>query len=192
MAKEFKRDNLLFSLCGLNCSLCPMFVRNKCTGCIEGSMCYRICNIAPCSIDHGGVDYCFECDEYECKKYEGIDENDSLITHINQLRDMKKAKSIGIDRYNEEQQKKVEILHYLLENYNLNDDKEVFFCTAVNLLSVDDLLLVTNVLDEDTEGMDIKEKYNYVKDRLFECAEDRGIRIELRKGRYNKKRITFD
>ena len=26
MTKEFKRDNLFFSLCGLNCSLCPMFV----------------------------------------------------------------------------------------------------------------------------------------------------------------------
>ena len=30
-AKAFTRDDTLFSLCGLNCSLCPMFVRGDCT-----------------------------------------------------------------------------------------------------------------------------------------------------------------
>lgn len=30
-AKGFVRDDVLFSLCGLNCSLCPMFVRGGCT-----------------------------------------------------------------------------------------------------------------------------------------------------------------
>lgn len=94
MVYEFTRDNLLFSLCGLNCSLCPMFVKKTCSGCINGSMCYNICNIVPCSLEHGAVDYCFECEDYPCDKYEGIDENDSLMTHINQLIDMEKAKTM--------------------------------------------------------------------------------------------------
>ncbi|WP_257791399.1 hypothetical protein [Methanosphaera sp. BMS] len=37
-----------------------------------------------------------------------------------------------------------------------------------------------------------EQRYNYLKDRLFECANNQNIRIELRKGKYNKKRITFD
>lgn len=94
MVYEFTRDNLLFSLCGLNCSLWPMFVKKTCSGCIKGSMCYNICNIVPCSLEHGAVDYCFECEDYPCDKYEGIDENDSLMTHINQLIDMEKAKTM--------------------------------------------------------------------------------------------------
>lgn len=139
MVNEFTRDNLLFSLCGLNCSLCPMFVKKTCSGCIKGSMCYNICNIVPCSLEHGAVDYCFECEDYPCDKYEGIDENDSLMTHINQLIDMEKAKTMWIEKYNQEQSHKVQILNKFLENYNYGNN-EVFFCTAVNLLSLDDLI----------------------------------------------------
>lgn len=102
-------------------------------------MCYNICNIVPCSLEHGAVDYCFECEDYPCDKYEGIDENDSLMTHINQLIDMEKAKTMGIEKYNQEQSHKVQILNKFLENYNYGNN-EVFFCTAVNLLSLDDLI----------------------------------------------------
>ena len=31
--KGFERENQLFSLCGLNCGLCPMFLGNHCGGC---------------------------------------------------------------------------------------------------------------------------------------------------------------
>lgn len=192
MAKVFKREDLLFSLCGLNCSLCPMFVTKRCKGCIEGSMCYNICDIAPCSIEHGGVDYCFECDEYPCEKYDGVDQHDSIMLHKNQLTDIEKAKTIGIERYNQEQTKKVEILHKLLEDYNYGNDREVFFCTAVNILPLDDLTTIISDLDENTNEMSLEEKYNYVKDKLFECANNRDVKIELRKGKYNKEKITFD
>lgn len=192
MTKEFKRDNLLFSLCGLNCSLCPMFVRKDCAGCIKDSTCYKICNIAPCSLEHGCVDYCFECEEFPCKKYGGIDKHDSLMTHINQLRDMKKAQSISVEKYNLEQSQKVQILNKLLENYNYGNDNEVFYCTAVNLLPLDSLIDITRNLDDITANMSLEEKYGLVKDKLFECANNEGIRLELRKGKYNQKRITFD
>ena len=192
MANEFKRDNLLFSLCGLNCSLCPLFVRKECTGCIEGSMCYKICFLAPCSIEHGGMGYCFECGEYPCDKYEGSEDHDSLITHINQKIDMEKAQKIGIEKYNEEQSKKVEILHKFLENYNPDNNKEVFFCTAVNLLPLDDLTDISNGLDDTTSGMSLKEKYDYLKNQLFECGNNHNIKIELRKGKYNEEKISFE
>lgn len=90
-------------------------------------------------MEHGAVDYCFECEDYPCDKYEGIDENDSLMTHINQLIDMEKAKTMWIEKYNQEQSHKVQILNKFLENYNYGNN-EVFFCTAVNLLSLDDLI----------------------------------------------------
>lgn len=56
---EFKRTDGLFSLCGLNCGLCPMHIRGGCSGCFNGSTCYRTCPIAPCSVRHGNVDYIF-------------------------------------------------------------------------------------------------------------------------------------
>ena len=88
MVKEFNRNDKLFSLCGLNCSLCPSFVRGNCQGCQKGSHCALMCPFVPCSIEHGGVDYCFECEEDPCKNYDGVDEKESLITPLHQLKDI--------------------------------------------------------------------------------------------------------
>ena len=70
--KNFKRDNLLFSLCGLNCGLCPMKIDGYCPGCGGGAG-NQSCKIARCSMEHGGIEYCFQCGKYPCEKYEGID-----------------------------------------------------------------------------------------------------------------------
>lgn len=41
MKKEFHRTDGLFSLCGLNCGLCPMQIQGECSGCFNGSTCYQ-------------------------------------------------------------------------------------------------------------------------------------------------------
>lgn len=178
--KRFLRDDLLFSLCGLNCSLCPMFIRGGCTGCREGSSCYMICEFAPCSIEHGNLDYCFECKEYPCDKYDGVDLHDSLISHLNQKRDMEKAKRIGIENYHKEQMAKKEILNKLLNEYDIGH-RDVFFCLAVNLLEVDDLNDALGQADELTRDMDLADKSDLMKDILNDIAEKRDIALKLRR-----------
>lgn len=89
--KGFHRDNQLFSLCGLNCGLCPMHLNKYCPGCGGGEG-NQSCKIAKCSLEHDGVEYCFRCREYPCEKYEHIDEFDSFITHSNRKADLKKSK----------------------------------------------------------------------------------------------------
>ena len=111
--KGFKRQNQLFSLCGLNCGLCPMFLNKNCPGCGGGEG-NQTCKIARCSIEHDGVEYCFQCGEYPCEKYEHIDDFDSFITHRQRKADLKKAKLSGVEAYNKEQQEKVRILDILL------------------------------------------------------------------------------
>lgn len=180
MKNNFKRKDLLFSLCGLNCSLCPSFIRGNCTGCQEGSSCALICEIAPCSIEHGNIDYCFECVEYPCSKYDGIDNHDSLISHKNQLKDMQKAKTIGINRYHEEQLEKKKILDKLLLEYD-DGHREVFFCLAVNLLDVDDLNNLLEECDKSTINFELDEKSLIMKEKLIDCGEKRGIELKLRK-----------
>ena len=96
--KGFNRPNQLFALCGLNCGLCPMFLNKYCPGCGGGEG-NQSCKIARCSMEHGGVEYCFQCSEYPCPKYDHIDDFDSFITHRNRKSDMEKAKRFGIDTY---------------------------------------------------------------------------------------------
>ncbi|WP_305131294.1 DUF3795 domain-containing protein [uncultured Oscillibacter sp.] len=132
--KGFNRPNQLFSLCGLNCGLCPMFLNKNCPGCGGGEG-NQSCKIARCSLEHDGVEYCFQCSEYPCEKYEHIDDFDSFITHQSRKADLEKARCFGIEAYNVEQVEKAKILDFLLSNYN-DGRKKTLFCVAVNLLDL--------------------------------------------------------
>lgn len=57
--KGFERKNRYFSLCGLNCALCPMYVGGYCPSCGGGAG-NQSCRIAKCSIEQGGIEFCFE------------------------------------------------------------------------------------------------------------------------------------
>ena len=135
MMRGFERKNQLFSLCGLNCGLCPMLLGNYCGGCGNGN---QSCKIAKCSLEHDAVVYCFECGLYPCEKYQNIDEYDSFITHRRRKADLEKAQRIGIEQYNHEQKEKVQMLNHLLANFN-DGRRKNFFCVAVNLLELPEL-----------------------------------------------------
>ena len=131
--KGFERSNRYFSLCGLNCGLCPMNLSGHCGGCGAGN---QSCKLARCSMEHGNIEYCFQCGEFPCQKYDHIADFDSFITHQNQLADIEKAQLIGIAAYNIEQAEKIKVLNHLLSNYN-DGRKKNLFCIAVNLLDLD-------------------------------------------------------
>ena len=130
--KNFKRTDLLFSLCGLNCGLCPMNLNKYCPGCCGGEG-NQSCSLARCSLQHGKVEYCFQCENYPCPKYEHIDEFDSFITHQHQKLDIQKFIEQGAEAYSSVQQNKRILLNHLLNSYN-DGRKKTLFCVAVNLL----------------------------------------------------------
>ncbi|MBR3166277.1 MAG: DUF3795 domain-containing protein [Lachnospiraceae bacterium] len=152
--KGFTRNNPNLSLCGLNCGLCPMHLGGHCGGCGFGN---QSCPIARCSLEHGGFEYCHECPEYPCRRYKHIDEKDSFITHRNQKRDLAKIRQIGVEAYNTEQAEKKQILDKLLADYN-DGRKKTLFCTAVNLLELQDLKDVLAQAEAECAALPLKER----------------------------------
>lgn len=179
--KGFERNNQLFSLCGLNCGLCPMHLDNHCPGCGGGAG-NQSCKIAKCSLEHGCIEYCFQCKEYPCEKYVHIDDFDSFITHQNQKADMEKAKKIGIDTYNEQQAEKIKILKYVLSNYN-DGRRKTFFCVAINLLDLQDIKQILMQISEnvDFDNFSMKEKSSYVVSLFQAVAAEKGLELKLRR-----------
>lgn len=177
--KNFTRKNQLFSLCGLNCGLCPMYLGKHCGGCGNGN---QSCKIARCSLDHGKIEYCYECENYICERYNGIDEFDSFITHKNQIADLEKAKIMGIKQYNNEQLEKIEILNTLLNQYN-DGRKKTFYCVAVNILNLSELReLMSQISQEKTfEILNEIEKCNYVYELFQSKSKELNIDFKLRR-----------
>lgn len=177
MMKGFQRENQLFSLCGLNCGLCPMLLGDYCGGCGNGN---QSCKIAKCSLEHGKVEYCYECKEYPCEKYQHIDEYDSFITHKRRKADLDKAQSIGMEQYNLEQQEKIQILFRLLADYN-DGRRKNFFCVTVNLLDLSDLKEAMGQIQSNDElpSLPLKEQCLFVVEVFQKLAAKRNIELKL-------------
>lgn len=175
--KGFQRKNQLLSLCGLNCGLCPMLLGKYCGGCGNGN---QSCRIAKCSLEHGKVEYCFACESYPCERYQNMGEYDSFITHRRRRADLEKAKNIGIAQYDLEQQEKVQILSYLLSNYN-DGRRKNFFCVAVNLLELPELREVVAELrsNEKLPSLPIKERSSYAAEVVRNIADRRNVALKL-------------
>lgn len=176
--RGFKREDQLFSLCGLNCGLCPMKLSGHCPGCGGGEG-NQSCKLARCSLEHGSVAYCFQCGEFPCEKYKGIDEFDSFITHRNQKTDIEKARRMGLERYRAEQEERAAILRFLLEACNDGRRKNLL-CLAANLLELLDLRAIRGQA-EAMADLSLEERGRKASSLLRSAAERQGISLKLRK-----------
>ncbi len=175
--KGFERQDQLFSLCGLNCGLCPMLLGNYCGGCGNGN---QSCKIARCSLEHGKIEYCYECKQYPCERYQNIDEYDVFITSRRRKADLEKARSIGIEQYNLEQREKMQILSHLLSNYN-DGRRKNFFCVAVNLLELSELREAMEQIrsNDELSSLPLKAQCLFVAEVFQKLAARRNIELKL-------------
>lgn len=175
--KGFERKNQFFSLCGLNCGLCPMLLGNHCGGCGNGN---QSCKIARCSLEHGKIEYCYECGQYPCEKYQNMEEYEIFIPSRRRKADLGRAQTIGIAQYTLEQQEKAQILSYLLSNYN-DGRRKNFFCVAVNLLELSEIQGAIKEIqsNEELPSLPFKEQCSYVAEVLQKIADRRGIKLKL-------------
>ena len=179
--KGFTRTETLFSLCGLNCALCSMHLGGYCPGCGGGAG-NQSCPIAKCSLEHGGVPFCWECPEYPCPRYEGFDDGDSFVPHRNRQQDIAQAEEQGLDTYLAQLEEKRSILDELLAHYN-DGRRKTLFNTAVYLLPLEDLRSVMASLGSQPElgEQPIKGRALAAVELLQEAADCRGIRLKLNK-----------
>ena len=179
--KDFTRAETRFSLCGLNCALCSMRLGRYCPGCGGGAG-NQSCALARCSLEHGGIQFCWECPEYPCSRYEGFDDGDSFVPHRNRTQDIASARELGLEVYLERLEEKRTILDALLEGYN-DGRRKTLFTTAVYLLPLEDLRTVMVTLTSQPERMEqpIKERALAAVGLLQETADHRGVSLKLNK-----------
>jgi len=111
----------------------------------------------------------------------GVEQSDSFITHLNQLKDMEKAKNIGLDNYSKELNEKISTLQILLTKYD-DGRRKSFYCVAVNLLELHDIKAVMEKLELTIcPEQSIKEKALIAVEMFQSTADQQGISLKLRK-----------
>lgn len=176
--KGFTREYPQFSLCGLNCLLCPMQVGGYCPGC-GGGPGNQSCTIARCSLDRGGYTFCSQCSSYPCSRYEDFDSGDSFVPHSRRAADLARAGEVGLDSYLSELQTKRKILDKLLADYN-DGRRKTLYCAAAYLLPLEDLQTTMAQLESRRE-LSPKERAAAAAKLLQEAAGKRNISLKLNK-----------
>ncbi|MBC8570305.1 DUF3795 domain-containing protein [Zongyangia hominis] len=178
--KDYRRSYPLFSLCGLNCGLCPMRLGGYCPGCGGGEG-HQPCAVIRCGRDHGNPAYCYECAAFPCPRLEELSAYDSFLTHRRMIADLQRAKEIGIDAYQLELAEKIRILDRLLARYN-DGRKKTLFCLAVTLFDLKTLEKVMAKLEKEAgEDMSLKERGALAARYFQDAAKERGIELKLHK-----------
>lgn len=137
------------------------------------------CALARCSLTHGGPEFCWECAEYPCHRYEGFDRCDSFLPHSTRQRDIARARELGLPGYLAELDQRREILRQLMEGWN-DGRRKTLFHTAAVLLPLEELQGVMAALPQG-DALPIKERAKAAAALLEEAAARRGLSLKLRK-----------
>lgn len=181
--EPFKRENAYFSLCGLNCCLCPRFNTDgssRCPGCGgEGfSRQHPTCAVATCNGKRDGVEYCFQCREYPCARYGEESACDSFISYKSVKQNFNEARA-DLERYLEDLGSRRGFLKTLLRDYNDGKSKGLY-CLVANDMPLPELASMMERIGKLPVGMDVKEKARRVKDEIFAIEAELGLTFKLR------------
>ncbi len=184
---QYKRKYPIFSLCGLNCGLCPRYHTDgssRCPGCggHDFHLKHPACSVITCNRKHDQVEFCFECSAYPCAKYAHPGDLDSFISYRNVINDFEKAKTKGVDQYIRQLQEKVKILEFLISNYN-DGKRKNFYCLAVNLLQLEDIQnIMAKIANEiSKQSIPMKDKINSIVLLFEDQARKDNVSLKLRK-----------
>ena len=101
--------------CGMNCSLCYAYVREKksCPGCRGSddtkSISCLACRINNCEkIAEGKIKYCFECADFPCARLKHLDKRYRTKYSMSVIENLNTIQSLGIRRFIENEKKRWE------------------------------------------------------------------------------------
>jgi hypothetical protein len=104
-------DEELIAPCGMNCSLCIAyqfkekdinkqgFQKKYCPGCIpRGENCKHMrdsCEL----LAKGSIHFCFECDNFPCKRLKALDKRYSTKYHMSMIENLNDIKEFGMEEF---------------------------------------------------------------------------------------------
>ena len=185
MSNGLKKYNTI-CCCGIDCGLCPRFISQSdsaCPGCGAPDFYEKhpSCGFLTCCAKNHGLEICSECNDFPCKRFDSEREGyDSFVTHKKVFENQEKIKSHGLDKFLIEQTQRIEILNYMIDNYD-NGRSKSFFCQTCTLLPLDSLLEIRQDCDSIDDSLDIKERNQAIKGLIQKNTDKLNIDLKLRK-----------
>lgn len=101
-------NSIMFAPCGMNCMVCykHCYLKKPCAGCLksdEGKPEHcRKCKIKDC-VKEKGISYCYECNEYPCKKIKNLEKSYNTRYRISLIENSLFVKENGLVAFMKQQ-----------------------------------------------------------------------------------------
>ena len=179
--------------CGIDCGLCPRYYTagsSRCPGCAGPNFHEKrpSCGYVTCCVKKRQLEVCAQCDEFPCSRFgfwlDTVEGYDSFTTHKAMRPNLDFIGTHGLDRFLEQQTKRIGLLQTMLENFDDGKSKS-FYCVAAALLPVtaleDSLHRVQRQIKEDkVKSADVKTKAGILRGLLDDCVAKTGVDLKLR------------
>ena len=135
--------------CGLDCGLCPRYYTvgpSRCPGCCGPDFFNKhpSCSFITCCVKKRNLEVCAECSDFPCSKfkseeeYQQLEESSSYPSYKKVMPNLNFIKKHGIEKFVEQQKKRVIVLETMIENFDDGRSRS-FFCKAATLLDLTSL-----------------------------------------------------
>lgn len=138
------------------------------------------CSLAKCTTERKVGEFCTDCPQFPCQRFEEMEHYNSFVPHSWMVRDLERAEELGVSVYITQLEERRMILDQLLAGYN-DGRRKSFYCLAVCLLELDDLRRAFEQIQALLGNLPIKEKAITAVAVLKKTAEASGVVLKLNK-----------
>lgn len=132
--------------CGLDCGLCPRFYTvgpSRCPGCAGPHFFQKhpSCSFITCCVKKLNHETCGECLKFPCSKFKSEEEyqqlkaSSSYPSYKRNFPNLNFIKDHGIEKFIEQQKKRIQILEVLIKNFDDGRSRS-YFCKIAALLDL--------------------------------------------------------
>ena len=175
--------------CGIDCGLCPRFYtdgHSKCPGCCGDGFeqLHPPCGFITCCVKKKGLEACAQCSDFPCAKFDKeTGEADSFVTHRKVMYNQNFIKQNTLEKFTEQQDKRITYLHTMLKCYDDGRCKS-FFCLACALLSLEGQDRALSQAQQEIKNAAINEdnkkaKAAILRQLLNEVAQEENVELKL-------------
>jgi Protein of unknown function (DUF3795) len=172
-------------VCGLDCGLCPRFYTegpSRCPGCAGAGFYEKhpTCSFITCCVKKKGLEVCSDCPDFPCSKfksqedYKQIKENSSYPSYKKVLLNLNAIKERGIERFIEQQNKRIKLLETMVDNFDDGRSRS-FFCRAASFCDLTELgnsieIATEKIRNDMIRQNDMKNKAKILKTIISEIS----------------------
>ena len=179
--------------CGIDCGLCPRYYTaggSRCPGCAGPNFHEKrpSCGYVTCCVKKRQLEVCAQCGEFPCSRFgswlDNVEGYDSFTTHKAIRPNLDFIRTHGLDRFLEQQTKRIGLLQTMLDDFDDGKSKS-FYCVAAALLPAtaleDSLHRAQRQIKEDkVKSADVKTKAGILRGILDDRAAKTGVDLKLR------------